>query len=112
MGTIYRGAQTVLVWLGPPENDVNDALEVAELHKQGLNIYSAAFSRYAYLFSSNVSRFFDAMKRLFENPYWSRLWVVQEFALAPSCWILYGAKWLEEQDLLDRLDGLNTISQD
>ena len=78
MGNIFRRGQKVIVWLGPAEKSLADALTCLQPPEQQptdqISMREAS--------QSSGRRNEKALAQLFENPYWSRLWVVQEFLLA------------------------------
>jgi hypothetical protein len=82
MRDIYSRATAVFAWLGPgfPGSDL--AMEALRHDEPGIeNDAEPATAR---------SRL--ALNKLFNNPYFTRLWVVQEFILAKDLWILCGAQ--------------------
>ena len=67
MRDVYTGAQSVIVWLGLP---------------QGYEELAFMLARHPDLL--RVEEFHNALANVLNKPYWSRVWVVQEFVLAQS----------------------------
>ncbi len=44
-----------------------------------------------------------AFRQFFESPYWQRIWVLQEFALAPKISVLYGDLEIRPSQLIDAM---------
>lgn len=81
MDLIYRDAETVLVWLG--------------IKRQILGPHV----------SPNKATFWtDNILRLANANYWSRMWVVQEFAMAKNILIGCGDEWTTEKEFFDRFN--------
>jgi hypothetical protein len=81
MGDIFHNARCVLVWLGPESEDSQLAVAlVSRLHK--LIDTPPAFVSLWEEASSAKRREWRALRRLLERPWFYRLWVVQEVALA------------------------------
>ena len=75
MRKIYSSASFVLVWLGPEADDSAIAMRVLDdMQIQGYTLLTLREERQR----SQL----NAMKKLFQRPYWTRVWVVQEFVLA------------------------------
>ncbi|KAF7194375.1 Ankyrin repeat domain-containing protein 17 [Pseudocercospora fuligena] len=70
MSMIYRRADYVLVWLGPAHGNSKEAL-------RGLRRQSASSLAKVWWTTEGA-----AIRRLCQRAYWSRLWVLQELALA------------------------------
>jgi hypothetical protein len=73
MRDIYTGAQSVIVWLGLP---------------QGYEELAFMLARHPDL--RRIEAFHTALANVLNKPYWSRVWVVQEFVLAQSVEIWCG----------------------
>lgn len=93
MAGIYRRASQVIVWLGDPDGYVGMEfmLEVTQQIMAGFRDYPR--------FRSSRSGV-HAVNSVFQQPYWSRLWVVQEFALCRSLVVCYGRKRIEWDQLI------------
>ncbi|KAF5591266.1 heterokaryon incompatibility het-6 [Fusarium pseudoanthophilum] len=82
MRDIYSRATAVFAWLGPGFPDSDLAMEALQ-HNEPESLSNAEPA-------PTQTRL--ALNRLFNNPYFTRLWVVQEFILAKDLWILCGAQ--------------------
>lgn len=78
MGEIYKTAQEVYVWLRPGDDHTNYALEHIENSNPRTQFDKAIFS--------------TCVERLFGVSYWTRLWVIQEFALAQEVIVVCGRR--------------------
>ncbi|KAG5811358.1 hypothetical protein H9Q74_006057 [Fusarium xylarioides] len=121
MGNIYSSATQVLVWLGPAQDGSDELMEAWQSIGQksrefGLESYMnpqsyyliSALSRnkdptdetavsFQSLLASTVEAFAPllrgmTLKRWFERPYFSRLWIIQEFCLCPDTIFVCGSK--------------------
>ncbi|KAK7184364.1 ankyrin and het domain protein [Paraphaeosphaeria sporulosa] len=103
MGNIYRKAQSVVVWLG--REDCDEAVDLLEELGQNYAKYGVpdtvngkpvtsnddtVASRLELLFHPRGG----SLKAFFERPYFERVWVKQEFALAKMLWIRTGHRTL------------------
>ncbi|KAI1339422.1 HET-domain-containing protein [Xylariaceae sp. FL0016] len=87
MGLIYRQAEQVLIWLGPHADGSKGAMQlVARVSELGVDEDDVAAS----LADAAHRARWEAVARLFDRPYWRRLWVRQEIALARAIWVLCG----------------------
>lgn len=92
MGEIYRRAQEVYAWLGVGDDDTNYAIEhVKETEPQTTFVPE--------VFSMCVEKFFN-------TTYWTRRWIIQEFALAQSLIIVCGGHHIDWHQLATRIVGL------
>lgn len=72
MTRIYSSASQVLAWLGPAEGDSDIAMDVLGC------IISGEFDISREYFRQGTRALID----IFRRPWWSRVWIVQEFAVA------------------------------
>jgi hypothetical protein len=72
MGRIYTKAQAVITWLGEPVDNEELAFEITE----DFDALDPARQ--------------EAVLRLLQKPYWSRIWIIQEFMLAQTVHIWCG----------------------
>ncbi|MAD87099.1 MAG: hypothetical protein CL912_29420 [Deltaproteobacteria bacterium] len=101
MGSIYSHATRVIVWLGIG----GDYMKAAMNHAQELSPLTVSLGGAQAIFMpenrATVSdRFHDTMKgdnnerkamfEFFKSPWWTRMWVLQEVALAKSVTFVYG----------------------
>lgn len=96
MAEIYKRAETVLVWLGPPRDDSDAVMDIIE---------SMAFSNHYVQYEVPESKF--KVLELLRRSYWSRVWVVQEIAVARSDPLVgCGYKWILWRDMFAGLEKL------
>lgn len=92
MSQIFRGATEVISWLGKKADDSDIALdhftasENFELRSQASDDSTAP----------ETEKMLNALRHVFQRPYWSRLWVVQEILLARTWRIACGRKLVDE----------------
>ena len=93
MQSIYRHAKEVVAYVGPEDNRSSELMSAAadkDLY-QHIKANSAMLSD----FQQNVVRPF------FARPYWTRLWIVQEIALAASITVICGSQTAPWNGLCD-----------
>lgn len=110
MGSIYSMSRTNLVWLGDDHGTAGECVDIIQNLLLGIRrrtrnfqdlwstFYSGPFPRLDSAMDS--STFVAPLSRLFESRWFSRLWVAQEAALAPSSVCQYGSKSLNLIDIL------------
>jgi len=79
MGRIYSSASRVIVWLGL----------YSGLAAEGLMFIDVAYLS-NYLTSGALWDYEDQLEKLFNIPYWTRTWIVQEYVLAKSIEVWLG----------------------
>ncbi|KAF5674635.1 heterokaryon incompatibility 6 OR allele [Fusarium circinatum] len=121
MGSIYSSATQVLVWLGPAQDGSDELMRAWQnigqrarefglesyLNPQSYHLISAlgrssdpsdeTAVSYQGLLASTVEVFAPllkemTLKRWFERPYFSRVWIIQEFCLCPDTIFVCGSK--------------------
>jgi hypothetical protein len=101
MSRIYSKARQVVIWLGEAADD-SDLLFNA-LEEMDSSFYMEDFRRYyvqgqKMLVENNAPRplqdphLVEALKKLFAHPWFIRVWVLQEVALASSVRVLCGSQ--------------------
>lgn len=112
MGKVYRDAKAVRVWLGPDEKGI--ARDCFELIKTTVDDFTAQLEEYernhpirddwnpapAVSLPADPSRYLNLMQMV-ELPWFSRVWTVQEVALACTCTMLWGEHELDIAELLE-----------
>lgn len=90
MKEVYSRAKTVISWLGP-ESDGSKMI-LPHLRRMGSLIWAGDHERVlmAHLDNKALETIDKAFCSLCERDYWKRLWVMQEFAVAPSLVIACG----------------------
>ncbi|EME38890.1 hypothetical protein DOTSEDRAFT_75560 [Dothistroma septosporum NZE10] len=94
MATIYKQAQSVIAWLGPSygESDVAmNAMRKMPSRSQMPNVWRRSAA---------------GIRRLCHRPYWTRLWVLQELALAKSYTLYCGTKRVPGKLFAEFLDNM------
>jgi hypothetical protein len=103
MGDIYRGASKVLIWLGDDRDDSHllepFILRLAMTGRWGdidaeflsLRRLMPRLGSYGIVSRIYFNRYYRALDRLVRRPWFSRVWVIQEFALAEDVKMLCGS---------------------
>jgi len=94
MGTIYRKAENVCVWLGLDEDGDGDVLSIVRDMGSTTGIKSTIG------LNPEARERLKKVKRFFARSWWERLWVVQEVALGRSVTFHQGSQQLTYGDLL------------
>lgn len=91
MGKIYTRAERVVAWLGEETFDSGMALdfiphltEVAEVDTESIWL--------SHLERDDFLRQMMSLVHLFSRPWWKRMWIIQEVALAPDVLVLCGSR--------------------
>lgn len=113
MGDIYSQAAFVFVWLGNEMSSSRTirALPVNKNHDhdiQKLQPASRHADRDVLETVSEPSCTVEVATALLENPYWTRLWIVQEFVLAKDLLLCAGSLVLKWKELRDMIIDLGT----
>lgn len=90
MGETYNKAQDVYAWLGPGDDDTIYAIDHIKDPKPRTRFDELVF--------------WTCVEKLFKVTYWTRRWVIQEFALAQNLIIVCGDDQINWQELTDRVD--------
>jgi hypothetical protein len=102
MDEIFKRASLVLVWLG--ENPQSNRLA-----NRGIPPYPSSPIRHHFTscpdWRNRSHR--SALLQILSQPYWERLWVVQEFLLAREVLLFFGDQYFWGQDLYRSLDALD-----
>ncbi|KAI1141067.1 HET-domain-containing protein [Hypoxylon sp. FL0543] len=104
MGLIYRNAEQVLIWLGREADGSKRAMKVifsiVDLYVEENDVLASLANE------AHRARWLD-VARLFDRPYWRRVWVRQEIALAKSIVVLCGDQMMSWDAILDGAVFLN-----
>jgi len=113
MGTIYKNASSVLVWLGPASNDSDRIMDFAIENGPGHveeGVYFTANTTFtespevvktylevspnptSFLKGPQIAKLVDALHSLLHREYWHRVWVLQEIAVAKNVVVACGNK--------------------
>jgi hypothetical protein len=109
MGEIYSNARIVYVWLGLATDQTEKAIQLLATFKVAGRDIEAAYPivghdhssgiRHSTIAGAEIRDLVDrlrghadqlSLRDLFDRPYWSRLWIVQEVLLAPATILLCG----------------------
>ncbi|KAK3636162.1 hypothetical protein LTR56_014325 [Elasticomyces elasticus] len=97
MSDIYRNAMMVLIWLGPRSWDSDLAMHVLGKPVR----YWRDSQQFYEMWTPEHS---SAIERLFQRPYWTRLWIFQEIALAGHKLLMCGRKCITWESFADFVD--------
>ena len=96
MRDIYGKAARTIVWLGDAPDSSIAWVFVTQIYQEYLNVIDPDKAVFTGLFKTNdVNPKWRALARMLENPYWSRVWVVQEIVAARQVHIRYGRWWFD-----------------
>ena len=87
MGRIYQQASLVIVWLGPADEDSREALNFVRKFWENRESHEW-FLRQAE--NPDTLRQLECLSRVFNRPYWQRIWIVQEITFAKVFKVLCG----------------------
>lgn len=87
MRDIYRSAKCVLAWLGEASQADYTGLALLDTMLREQKLYQESPAGVRPLHSESL---WDCLLGIFNRPYWRRMWVVQELALAMDCRVLCG----------------------
>jgi hypothetical protein len=82
MAQLYSSAEQVIVWLGSADEEFN---------RYGRSLATTMSQLTDPDYPRDVPSFASSLQRLSQHPYWTRLWVVQEFVLAKDLLLYIGA---------------------
>lgn len=103
MAFVYNQAEVVISWLGAKKyRDGNDLIDqMQEEWTSGKTKTFAAWraGEVGIKYSGNPSR--DELNHIETNPYWSRIWVIQEVCLARQLVFAYGSSLWHYNDVKD-----------
>lgn len=91
MHETFTRAKFVIAWLGTPDHTVDEGIDL--IHT--LVDISDDQIRLQMLSARNKS----LVKSIFQRPYWTRLWILQEFLLAQNVFIVCGQRVLRYETL-------------
>jgi hypothetical protein len=96
MQEIFESAQNVYAWLGEGDADCKLAMRCVTANDQTATLAKSI--------KPQVLK--QYLEQLFIQPYWTRIWIIQETVLAKNLWILYGAEkasWTNLAQTFDRV---------
>ena len=111
IGRIFHDAYHAIVWLGPAKDSSNVAMEILEeighSIKAGRELMDNPTLELFTRLSETLESFSPALNAPLSRPWWKRVWVVQEFAVARDTVFLCGDTTLWWQFTYDALDALD-----
>jgi len=103
MPEIYRMAERVLAFLGDG-HDFSDLFNLLHLVGEAQDIDGDIDDL---LLAVDLPLVITQMLRLLDEPWWSRIWIIQEFAYASHDPLIgYGRKWMNAYQFLDGFNAL------
>lgn len=104
MGEIYAKAERVIVWLGVDDSDARLAQEVilgrSISHGIGLYSFKDSESFLTLAYPPVILNRLRGVLAFLSRPWFHRLWIIQEVALAKKIWIICGGLQLDWQDFV------------
>jgi hypothetical protein len=88
MGDIYRRAETVIVWLGNGSEDSDTLMDFLRTLPSNAKVHSAG----QLLSRDSQARYRELLKKLLNRPWFRRVWVIQEVAMAQRAIVACGWK--------------------
>lgn len=100
MRAIYSNAQRVVIWLGEPQNDSELAMEsfpslnqkLRDIHMSDTPFDPSTMFRRGLPPKDHVT--WQAIRLLMRHPWFRRLWILQEAALAQHLIVMCGSSWI------------------
>jgi hypothetical protein len=105
MGKIYQGASVVIAWLGEASSETENALR--SFRKSSKDLVSSMELRAIFLESVKS---WSSLVELFQRPYWSRVWIVQELVLAQDLIFQCGRESIDGSDMAALVQLLDLFS--
>jgi hypothetical protein len=97
MKLIYSKAAFVIAWLAPSEVDAGaDSDEIRTGLEFMFRWHQRTLAKSEHIYKIHFSRAHAIERNIVCNPYWSRMWIIQEVILARKIVFLYGYVWLNE----------------
>jgi hypothetical protein len=97
MNGVYSRADLVRVWLGEGSEDSHNAMNFATKLQPLIPTFVAGSWKEAE--ATTTREEWDSLRRLFERPWFERIWVIQEIVLAKEAEFMCGDDWLPWQVL-------------
>jgi hypothetical protein len=107
MGQIYRQAKLVIAWLGDADEETHLAFELMEAWGSLVTKRISSGQRVEDT-KAEISKWLDrkawvAVDNIFQRPYWTRLWALQECILAENLTIQCGGIHIDPRPIADFL---------
>ncbi|KAI9764824.1 MAG: hypothetical protein M1839_005701 [Geoglossum umbratile] len=114
MQDIYRKASRVIVWLGSSPDAGNVPIMLSHLQLLSRLVNSGRYldlqGSFWLAYQQAQRHRMPALIEFLAEPYWLRVWIVQEIALADTVHILYGRTWISWEDLLPAIEFFLTVN--
>ncbi|KAK3389653.1 heterokaryon incompatibility protein-domain-containing protein [Podospora didyma] len=123
MGDLYKAATSTVVWLGPERESWKKSLELCtavgfvqlwnagkKATEEGMDVWTPSRVQ-KILDSSSPAEGRDFLHDPLAHPWPTRLWVVQEMAMARTCYFFHGGTFFPMERLMDGLNILNSELQ-
>lgn len=94
MRHIYASAAEVIAWVGPGNPNTNPTMRVLQSIEQ--ETFLSIFKSKPY----ERSRIFHTLEDLFNRPYWTRVWILQELAVSRNTRLVCGEGELDWMQLV------------
>jgi hypothetical protein len=103
MAEIYSRAKRVIAWLGVSSDDCTNNMDILLELVEAMTTSGIAKTVFhnTKLFCNKREDRVRLLTSIFHTPYWSRIWVVQEFLLAKSLILAYDKRFID-WDLFNR----------
>jgi hypothetical protein len=113
MKIIYSMASEVVVWLGEAADGSDEAFDMLRSVHYGVHRFAAANSGN---FDQPIPLSWHSFNYLFVRPYWRRVWIIQEIAVADEIRVCCGSQqvnWNDIETTMERLIALaSTVSSE
>ncbi|KAJ4287302.1 hypothetical protein N0V90_012700 [Kalmusia sp. IMI 367209] len=113
MKNIYADADLVVAWLGMAADDSDRLMmRLAQLGDAAGNLKALRKVRRVYAKKANLSSLAEAFDAFCKRAYWSRLWVLQEFAVAARVKVVCGSASMTAEQLESAIDYLTKLKDE
>lgn len=107
MWAIYEGSKNVVVFLGESLQGSDEALQLlTELSGLSVEANERHNQINQLLGDNHKSLHWTALERLMQRPWWSRAWIIQEYAVAPRVTFVCGSATLDGENFSHAMEHL------
>lgn len=92
MRSIYSGASEVITWLGRDEANVDTLFQFVKSHHSSCAFLHDPVEGCGQELSAGSA---DAVQHLISQPYWNRVWIIQEIVVAKVSVIMCGSQFIQ-----------------
>ncbi|MCJ1485830.1 hypothetical protein MMC06_006005 [Schaereria dolodes] len=122
LGQIYSIATGVLIWLRDGPANVEEAFKFIKNFENGSDMYDSEVINSMHKISTGSSSLWRALSLIFNKPWFTRVWIIQEVVLAvqaqvfcgsqTSSWnaLMKAANWIFENNFGSWLQGLSHVA--